>query len=79
MKVWEILELSQKSIELLQNLCIKVDDVKYLPLYKEYKAMKGCKKSWAVSALAERYGISERKVYYLIRKLSQDCKIGAAE
>ena len=79
MKVVEILELSQKSLQLLQKSCIKVEDVQYLALYYDYVAMKNCKKAYVVSVLAEKYGISERKVYYLLRRLTKECKIGAAE
>lgn len=79
MKVIDVLELSQKPIELLQKSCIRIDDVRFLPLYHDYVDMHGLKKAYVVNALAAKYGISERKVYYLIRKFSQDCKIGAAE
>ena len=50
-------------------------------MYEEYKRIidSGGKTSYAVTILSERYGISERKVYYLIRRLAKDCTIGAEE
>lgn len=80
MKVIEILKVGSKIIEILHNSCIRTNDVKYVPLYDEYEAMvgRGEKKSYVVAYLSEKYRISERKVFYLIKRLSKDCKIGAA-
>ncbi len=79
MKVVEILKLGSEILKVLQESCIKVDDYKYVEMYEEYKEIVECggKSSYAVAVLAEKYGISERKVYYLLQKLSKDCKIGA--
>lgn len=79
MKVIEILKVSKKIVETLQNSCIRVSDVRYVALYEEYEAMvaRGEKKSYAVAHLAEKYGISERKVFYVIKKFGADCKIDA--
>jgi hypothetical protein len=79
MKVIEILKLGREMMKALQESCIKIDDYKYIEMYEEYKSITdaGGKTSYAVALLAEQYGISERKVYYLLRKLSKDCMIGA--
>lgn len=79
MKVIELLKIDQKVLELLQESCISTSDVRYVSLYEEYMDIVSCggKKAYAVALLSERYGISERKVYYLIKKLSKDCKICA--
>ena len=77
MKVIELLKIDQKVLELLQEHCISVGDVRYIGLYEEYLRITagGGKVAYAVAYLSERYRISERKVYYLIKKLSMDCKV----
>ena len=81
MKVIEILKLGRNILEVLQEACVKVDDVRYIALYEEYRDIvgNGGKATYAVCCLAEKYGISERQVYYVIRKLGKSCNIGAAE
>lgn len=79
MKVVEIMKLGKNFLELLQKSCVRVDDLQFVDLYDEYVAMTegGEKSTYAVSLLSERYSISERQVYYLVKKLGADCKIGA--
>ena len=79
MKVVEILKLGHIWLELLQKSCVKVSDVRYIGLYEEYIDIvsKGNKKSYAIAHLAEKYGISERQVYYLIGRFGKECKICA--
>ena len=79
MKVVEILKIGQNLLELLQKSRIKVDDVRFIGLYDEYLELirQGNKKSYAVLVLSQKYNISERQVYYIIKKLSADCKIRA--
>lgn len=79
MKVVEILKIGQNLIETLQKSCVKLDDVKYISMYDEYTELinLGNKKSYVVALLSEKYCISERQVYYLIKRFDADCKIGA--
>ena len=81
MKVVEILKLGQKWLEMLQKSCIKMEDVRYLEMYDEYVRMveEGLKKSHIVARLVEVYHVSERQIYYIVKKFSQDCKVGAVE
>lgn len=74
-----MLKLSRYSLELLQKSCVNVKDCRFIDLYDDYESMvcSGEKISYAVTVLSERYGISERQVYYVIRKFSADCKIVA--
>lgn len=76
MKVIEILELSTIFLKLLQNSCVKMGDYKYIPLYHEYMNIVGSggKSTYAIAMLSEKYCISERQVYYLVKKFSADCK-----
>ena len=79
MKVIEILKLSEKIIDLLQNSCVKMSDVRYIALYDEYREIvsRGGKKTYAVAKLSNKYKISERQVFYIIKRFSKDCKICA--
>lgn len=79
MKVYEVMRLSEKVLKILQSSCIHIEDVRYLQMYSDYQIMKeaGGKMSYIVATLVDTYQISERQVYYLVKKLSQDCNIGA--
>lgn len=81
MKVVEILRLGRIFLEVLHDSCINIEDVRFLPLYDEYIGIirKGGKVTYAVALLSEKYGISERKVYYILKRFGADCKIGAVE
>lgn len=58
---------------------IRPDDVQYIELYNEYNKLhtNGEKVSYIVATLSLRYGISERKVYGLIRRFKTDCNLCA--
>lgn len=79
MKVIEILKLGHLWLKLLHESCIKMDDLNYVSMYDEYMRLvaSGYKKSYTVLCLAEKYGISERQVYYLLKKFSSDCTVCA--
>ena len=79
MKVVEILKLGRIWLEMLQESCIKVEDVRFIAMYDEFCALvgDGNKKSYAVTFLSEKYGISERQVYYILKRLSSDCNFRA--
>lgn len=81
MKVGEIVKLGKEMLELLQKAGIKVSYVKYLSMYEEYRnrMTKHEKKSYVVMCLSEKYKISERQVYYLIKTFEKDCKLYALE
>ena len=81
MKVIEIMKLGRNFLEMLQKSCIKLEDVRYLEMYDEYVRMvdEGLKKSHIVATLVDVYHVSERQIYYIVKKFSQDCKFGAVE
>lgn len=58
---------------------IRVEDVRYIELYNDYNRLlaAGEKVSYIVAVLAERYGVCERKVYTLIKRLQSDCNLCA--
>ena len=79
MKVVEILKLGENIAKALQYSCITLSDFQYIALYDEYEHIMalGGKKTYAIAYLSSKYNISERKVYYLIKKFGKDCKISA--
>ena len=79
MKVIEILKLNKGLLNILQTVGVKVEDVKYIELYNDYRLMieSGEKVSYAVAILAERYGVSERTVYMLLKRMQSECNLSA--
>lgn len=55
---------------------IRPDDVQYIELYNEYNKLQTNGEK-IVATLSLRYGISERKVYDLIKRFKTDCNLCA--
>ena len=64
---------------MLQKLGGRQEDIRYIDLYAEFKAMKagGDKTTYAVLHLADKYGVSERKVYDVIKRFGKQCTLDA--
>lgn len=79
MKIIEILKLNQGLLKVLQDIGIKVEDVRYIELYNDYIFLleKGEKVTYIVAVLSARYTISERKVYGLLKRIQMDCNLPA--
>lgn len=75
MKIFEILSFNREILDRLDSLGIHPGDHKHLNLYNDYRVMKARaeKVTYIVAILAERYVMSERKVYDLIARLGKDC------
>lgn len=75
MKVFEILNFNREPLKRLQQAGIRIEDVEYIDLYNDYRVMLGCgeKVSYIVATLADRYHVSERKVYTLIKRYGREC------
>lgn len=75
MKVIEILKLGWNFLDLLQKSCVRLSDLQFVSLYDEYKCIvsRGGKSTYAAAYLSKKYGISERKVYYIIKKFDEEC------
>ena len=80
MKTHEIIKIGHKIIEELQKSCISMTDCSFIGMYEEYEKLlsDGSKKTLVVSYLAKKYFISERRVWYLIKKFEKECTIGAS-
>ena len=79
MKVIEIMKLGRIFLDLLQKACIKLEDTRHIEMYDEYVRMKqeGCKKSYIIATLVDLYHVSERQIYYIIKKFESDCNFCA--
>ena len=53
-----------------------LEDARYIDLYADYTRLldQGEKVSYAVAVLSEKYSVSERKVYALVKRFQSDCK-----
>lgn len=71
MKVFEILNFNREPLK----RGIRIEDVEYIDLYNDYRVMLGGgeKVSYIVATLADRYHVSERKVYTLIKRYGREC------
>lgn len=75
MTVFEILKFNREMLERLGRMGVRLDDTRYIDLFSEFCDMvnSGDKVSYAVAVLADRYGVSVRKVYSLLRHFRTDC------
>ena len=75
MKVFDILNFNREPLKRLLQAGIRLEDVEYIELYNDYTTMLGGgdKVSYIVATLAERYHVSERKVYSLVKRYGSEC------
>lgn len=79
MTLFEILNFNKEIFDRLISIGFKLEDCKYISLYADYEKMykNGEKVTYIVSLLSERYKVSERKVYKIIKKFETNCTAGA--
>lgn len=79
MKIYELLNFNKEMLNRLRKAGIRLEDCRYIDLYSDYQHLRtgGGKVTYAVAVLAEKYGISERKVYNLLKQFESDCTTGA--
>lgn len=75
MKVAELIRISRELLKVLSENDVRTGDWKYVKMYDEYRHMRdvGVKYRYAVSILAEEYGISRSKVERIIRRMGKEC------
>lgn len=75
MKIIEVLKFNRELIKRLRMAGIRLEDEQFVDLYSDYTTLlaKGEKVSYIVAILSERYAVSERKVYGLIKLFQTDC------
>lgn len=72
----EILKFNQELLKRLQAAGIRLEDTRYIDLYSDYVHLleQGEKVSYIVAVLSEKYSVSERKIYALVKRFQSDCK-----
>lgn len=76
MKIIEVLKFNRELIKRLKIAGIRMEDEEFVDLYTDYTNLlnRGEKVSYIVARLSEKYAVSERKVYTLIKRFKSDCK-----
>ena len=76
MKIIEVLKFNRELIKRLKIAGIRLEDEEFVDLYTDYTNLlkRGEEVSYIVALLSERYAVSERKVYTLIKRFKSDCK-----
>lgn len=79
MKIIEIVKINRELLKNLHAAGVRMEDTEYINLYADYHKLKenGEKVSYIVAVLADRYDISERTVYNLIKRFSSECNLFA--
>lgn len=75
MKLFEVINFNRELLNRLISVGARLNDCKYIGLYDDFLELreKGEKTTWIVASLAEKYHVSERKVYNIIKRFSTDC------
>lgn len=76
MKIIEALKFNRELIKRLKIAGIRLEDEEFVDLYTDYTMLleHGEKVSYIVARLSDKYAVSERKVYMLIKRFQSDCK-----
>ena len=79
MKRVELIQFNADFLKRLQKVGVKLDDWQYADIVDDYNRMinDGQKRTYAILKLSEKYKISERCVYDLLKRLCEDCKVVA--
>ena len=79
MTIYEILSFNKELLQRLTEYGIRAEDYRYVDLFRDFLEMvqEGNKTTYAVAILSEKYAMSERKVYDVLRRLRNDCKMRA--
>lgn len=73
MKIIEVLKFNRELIKRLKTAGIRLEDEAYVDLYTDYTTLigRGEKVSYIVAHLSDKYAVSERKVYDIIKRFSK--------
>lgn len=76
MKIIEVLKFNRELIKKLKIAGIRLEDEEFVDLYTDYTMLleHGEKVSYIVARLSDKYAVSERKVYMLIKRFQSACK-----
>ena len=81
MTVFEILNFNKELLNRLTEIGYKPEDCKYIDLYSDYERMRrnGDKVTYIVNVLADKYDVSERKVYGVIKRFGKTARFVQCE
>ena len=70
MTIIDALKFNRELFERMRSAGVRIDDVRYIDLYADVKSMTdaGDKKTYAVAVAADRYNVSERLVYDIVKR-----------
>lgn len=69
----DLIEFNKELFQKLKRAGIKLEDYKYCDMYKDYVEMShtGQSRKAVILTLAERYGITDRQVYNILRHMEK--------
>lgn len=73
MTTYEILKMNKSLLQTLSKNGVSVNDVNYLNVFDEFMEMKkqGLKVRYIALTLAEKYGLSDRSIFKIVKRMSQ--------
>ena len=80
MKRIELVSFNAELLQKLQKAGVKIDDYQHVAMYNDYERMlkDGHKKTYIVLVLSEKYHLSPRNIYDVLKHLCQDCNLPAS-
>lgn len=76
MKRIDLIEFNKELLQKLKFAGIKLEDFKYCELYRDYLAIsdKTRTRKEVILTLSEKYGITDRQVYNILKRLEKSVK-----
>ena len=77
MKAYELLNINESLLKVMDSLSLAISDVKYVPVIKEYIRLmgEGNKKTYVVQVSSDKYDIAERTLYRVVDKMMGDVEL----
>ena len=77
MTIIDVLKFNRELFERMRSAGVRIDDVRYIDLHAAINSMTdaGDKKTYAVAVAADRYNVSERLVYDIVKRFDTPLQI----
>ena len=74
---FDIIKMNESLLKVMNKNSINAYDIKYIDIITEYNELcsQKLKKAYILSHLSEKYRLSERNIYVVIKKMLEDIKI----
>lgn len=74
---YEIIKMNEQLFRLLNDNGIDPKDLQYLPMVEEYRKMKSKKHkvNYIVCYLSEKYDITERGIYKIVKRFGERVRV----